>query len=505
MGFPAAADRPRRTRGRSLPAAYPAAAMFPTQRIVFVHGWSVRHTDTYGGLPRRLAAEARREGVRLDPHHVFLGRYISFHDEVTVRDVAAAFDAALRRQGLVGGESGERFVAVTHSTGGPVVREWLELWRRRAEPGAVCPCSHLVMLAPANFGSALAALGRSRVGRIQAWIDGGVEPGQGVLDWLELGSPASLALNRAWIEGRTVPPTAGGCLPFVLTGQTIDRKFYDNLNSYTGELGSDGVVRVAAANLNASYVQLEQRADPGAAHEPLEWVGRCDAPRTAFRLLPGVAHSGRRLGILRSVGEAADRASPTLDAVLACLRVADDQQYAALCDQFERANRETEAQERVERARVALLEREYLHTPRSMAIFRVQDQEGAPVNDFDLLFLAPNRRGAFDANALPRGFLVDRQRNAHHPGTLTFFFDQEAMSAVERLALRVVPRPAQGFAHYREARFERRSEELAGVLAPHRTTLVDLRLRRVVRGNTFVLDPGFDTRNFTRERPGDEL
>eukprot|EP01031_Cornospumella_fuschlensis_P043536 gene43536-53229_t len=43
------------------------------------------------------------------------------------------------------------------------------------------------MLAPANFGSALAQLGKGRVGRLKAWFSG-VEPGQGVLDWLELGS-----------------------------------------------------------------------------------------------------------------------------------------------------------------------------------------------------------------------------------------------------------------------------------------------------------------------------
>jgi len=37
-----------------------------------------------------------------------------------------------------------------------------------------------------------------------------------------------------------------------LIGQSIDRHFYDQLNPYTGEMGSDGVVRTAGANLNAS-------------------------------------------------------------------------------------------------------------------------------------------------------------------------------------------------------------------------------------------------------------
>jgi len=40
-----------------------------------------------------------------------------------------------------------------------------------------------------------------------------------------------------------------GLYPFVLTGQKIDRNMYDNLNAYTDEAGSDGVVRVGAANM----------------------------------------------------------------------------------------------------------------------------------------------------------------------------------------------------------------------------------------------------------------
>ena len=47
----------------------------------------------------------------------------------------------------------------------------------------------------------------------------------------------------------------------MLTGQSIDRHFYDNLNSYTGEAGSDGVVRVAAANLNFGMLRIEQAGD----------------------------------------------------------------------------------------------------------------------------------------------------------------------------------------------------------------------------------------------------
>ena len=42
------------------------------------------------------------------------------------------------------------------------------------------------MLAPVNHGSALAQLGKSRLSRIKVWVQG-VELGQRILDWLELG------------------------------------------------------------------------------------------------------------------------------------------------------------------------------------------------------------------------------------------------------------------------------------------------------------------------------
>ena len=63
-----------------------------------------------------------------------------------------------------------RFACITHSTGGPVVREWLD--RYHAQPGTLdaCPMSHLVMLAPANFGSALAQLGTRAIVELTALI-----------------------------------------------------------------------------------------------------------------------------------------------------------------------------------------------------------------------------------------------------------------------------------------------------------------------------------------------
>ncbi|MBK7031601.1 MAG: hypothetical protein IPH45_21470 [Bacteroidales bacterium] len=60
-----------------------------------------------------------------------------------------------------------------------MIRNWWNLYYKDTRP----PLSHLIMLAPANFGSALARLGKSRLSRIKAWFEG-VEPGQEFLNWL---------------------------------------------------------------------------------------------------------------------------------------------------------------------------------------------------------------------------------------------------------------------------------------------------------------------------------
>ena len=63
--------------------------------IVFVHGWSVTNTNTYGSLPARLRNECKARNLDVDVKHLFLGRYISFHDEVRLPDVSRAFQTAV--------------------------------------------------------------------------------------------------------------------------------------------------------------------------------------------------------------------------------------------------------------------------------------------------------------------------------------------------------------------------------------------------------------------------
>ncbi len=477
--------------------------------VVFVHGWSVTDTETYGGLPVRVRNEAKAHGLDIDVQQVFLSQYLSFHDEVALADVSRAFDTALHDAVPSLASSGHRIACITHSTGGPVVRDW---WQRLyASQDRRCPMSHLIMLAPANFGSSLAQLGKGRLSRIKAAFSG-VEPGQGILDWLELGSPEAWALNSDWIDNGQQALRKGGMFPFVMTGQTIDRKFYDHLNAYTGESGSDGVVRVAAANLNARRIELTQATPPKTltkkvlkTYQPLQLTQVSSAPQTAMRIVSEASHSGSDLGIMRSVYRPAGhhRGREVTDAILRCLAVQTKADYDKLVTQLADETTSVQQHERLEIEK-KLLRRDvtFIHDRYSMVIFRVTDDYGHAISDFDLILTAGKDN---DPNHLPRGFFMDRQQNKRFKNTITYYFNYDvmagspaltgpdgnvvrpALAGASALGFRIQPRPDDGFVRYLPCQIKADQTLLRHTLAPNATTLIDIRLRRIVDDNVFRL------------------
>lgn len=489
--------------------------------VVLVHGWSVRNTDTYGGLPERLKLEARRApGLDLDLRQIRLSRYISFHNEITIPDLARAFQAALERElGPALKDSGH-IVCITHSTGAPVVRAWLQHFYIGAGKRRL-PLSHLIMLAPANFGAALVRVGFSNPSRLKLWFDG-VEAGSGILDWLELGSAPSLELNLDWLRQGPGHVGAQGFFPFVLTGQSHDPGLYDFLNSYTAETGSDGVLRVASANMNYTHLVLEQvapapdkKAATGFSAPLLRVKEAAVSPAVPMAVVPGVCHSDLRMGILRSIPANA-RPNATVDAILQCLRVKTRKDYAALYDRFRVQTAEVQERERVEdRSRIGLFDHQAIVDPCCMLIFRLRDDQGNALRNFDVILTGRDD----DPNGLPPGFFIDRQRNHLDPGTITYYLNAERMlggpPVVYRgrrlreflpgcgaLGLRVIPYPQQGFVHYLPATLPASAENLTQFIKPNQTTIVDIVLRRVVREGLYQLTRNTAPGDFTRQPPG---
>lgn len=448
-------------------------------QVIFVHGWSVTHTDTYGELPEALTKSASNYGLSIDIQHIWLGKYVSFHDEVTIDDIARGFDRALRELPGNSASAIQTFSCITHSTGGPVVRHWVDHFYG-AEELAKLPLQHLVMLAPANHGSSLAVLGKARVGRLKAWFDG-VEPGQRVLDWLSLGSEGQWQLNQA---GLSYDYAKNAYFPFVLTGQGIDEKFYDFINNYLKEPGSDGVVRVSGASLNYRYFALNQNTDVirkapltlGLEAEPVR-----TSPQTPLMVYREYSHSGKKMGIMASITSAAGDNQPVVKDILTCLQVTTQSQYATLRADF--ALRTVEVQDEARKA-------DSKRGRFSMLVFHVRDDHGNSFarDDFEILLLTGSK---YQPGAMPDGFLRDRQINAT-TNNLVFYIDHDKISEIPdgRFGIRVAARPSSGFAYYRAAEYRSGTTQLADILAPNETTYVDICLSRQVDANTFRFDRG---------------
>lgn len=490
--------------------------------LAFVHGYSVTNLDTYGEMPLRLMQEAPAYGFQLQIEHVFLGRYISFNDEVRLGDISRALEQAVREQVMPVLAAGDRFVCITHSTGGPVVRTWWsEYYKDRP---ALCPMSHLVMLAPANHGSALAQLGKGKLSRLKSWFDG-VEPGQRVLDWLELGSSEAWALNMDWIRNGQKYIGPNGIFPFSLCGQDIDRKFYDHLNSYTGELGSDGVVRVASANQNSRYVRLTQEAPRTQGQlvqaKKLEVTEFLEAPKTPFRIVTRKSHSGDDMGILRSIKkEPSDVAgAEVVKAIFRCIGVKTNAEYETLTRDFAVETVDVQQKGLVEEDKRLFGKKVYLHDRYAMIQFRLVDSEGYEVTDFDLILTGEGH----DPNALPTGFFADRQCNRLNKSTITYFFNYDVltgrakqivngvtvdeMRGISELGLIIRPRPDEGFSRYLPCEIVASRDLFQKAFQPNATTLIEICLQRVVSTEVFRFEKVKNTKGtqnigFKKALPG---
>ena len=457
-------------------------------RLIFVHGWSVTNTDTYGELPTALSAVASRYRLELTIEHLYLGHYVSFHDEVTLNDIARALNRALRD--LPDNDAAiQEFSCITHSTGGPVVRHWVDRYYG-ARDLANCPLKHLVMLAPANHGSTLAVLGKERVGRIRSWFSG-VEPGRRVLDWLSLGSEGQWILNQNFLS---YDSARKGFYPFVLTGQGIDNKFYDFLNSYLVEPGSDGVVRVAGANLNYRYISLAQSQD--VIHKsPLTFAlypkpKRLKAPKTVpLGVFGNLSHSGRQMGIMRSVEHETAQTTPVVQEIMQCLQVNSTEAY------LETARRFDELTDRQQEGKDSF----------SMLVFNVHDDTGKRFakDDFDVFLLAGSK---YQPHNLPGGFFQDRQMN-RVTSNLVYYLNANKMERIRDglFGVRIVARPTSGFSYYVAGEFRSQGLKVQNILTPNQTTYIDITLRRIVDKNVFRFDKADQPRgSFKRVRPSGE-
>ena len=154
------------------------------REVLIVHGWSDSY-ESFQPLKNLLVAAGYQTT------QVFLGTYASLRDHVTFDDLATGLQRRFVEMEKAGTLKLDPFSldVIVHSTGGPVVRHWLNHYLKDVCGGdlARCPVRSLIMLAPANFGSRLAAQGKSALAKLfKGGMKTGFETGKRILEGLEL-------------------------------------------------------------------------------------------------------------------------------------------------------------------------------------------------------------------------------------------------------------------------------------------------------------------------------
>lgn len=357
-----------------------------TTSVLTVHGWSASDSSM-----AELAGFLERAGF--DTAQLWLGGYPSMADEVHLADSARRMGEVVREM-QADGRLAERFHIVTHSTGALVVRQWLAF----TYPEGGAPVDNFLMLAPANFGSPLAVMGRSALGRLIKGWKNSFQTGTEFLHALEHGSMAqqNLALaDRLSRNGETASPFSEAAVrPFVITGLDVFRPM-----GILGESAWDGTVRAASANIDAQGVTVDftARAEDGLPARTL-WTRR-GPQSTPFAVLPDRHH----LNITEPLtggpsGASADAARRLGRLVLQALRVTSAAQYRQLRDDWMALNDATRTlvQPHMEAERAALSGEEPPAPDRFnehyQIVFSVRDDSGLPVDDYHVWLTAPTER-----------------------------------------------------------------------------------------------------------------
>ncbi len=359
------------------------------RQVVILHGWS-DDSDSFKPLARFL----KRNGFQTVP--IFLGDYVSLRDDVRIEDVAKRMNEAIGdAQGANGGNAnrlGRTFDLIVHSTGGLVARQWISAYHQNSP----CPVKNLVMLAPANFGSVLAHLGRSMLGRVFKGWKTGFETGAEMLHALELGSPFQWQLAQQDLfvpEGRTArsAPALYGAdkvRPFVLTGTY---PYQDLAASITNENGSDGTVRVAAGNLNCQGMTVDFSGGAGALEKPAitRWKKRGANVRFPLAVLADRTHGD----VIRPAEKGGSK-DPALqgqlgELILQALRTTSAT-YARVADDWQAVSMQTRALVGNDAERERLFGKksdpDYYHEYFQLVV-RAEDEFGTPIPDYFVRFV----------------------------------------------------------------------------------------------------------------------
>lgn len=453
--------------------------------LVILHGWS-DDSSSFDALTRHLASRLTDFTIE----RVSIGDYLSMHDDVRFDDLQAAMERAWSERSLP--RKPHSVDAIVHSTGGLVIRDWLD---RNFAPDK-SPIKHLVMLAPANFGSPLAHKGRSFLGRTAKGFFSRqpnqplFNTGTHILDGLELASPYSwdLAMRDRFGrgKGRYAP---GRVLCTVLMGNTG----YSGIRAIANEVGGDGTVRTATANLQCAHLSIRFESEPDpekpsrrrTVPKPIRLL-QCQG-RTAFRLLDRIDHSSITLN---GKVKANKPEAVALDLIEQALTV-DDAEFDGFCDRCDAETAALTCQPGSRKGSAAM----------QNMVVRVRDDFGARVEDYLLEFYDIRKRdGGALAKAIHDGAIKKVHLYRGDPSCRALYIDTAALRAAlargdTRFGLSITATPVLddlqpvGFQTFGDEDILDLSidgAEAEALFKPHQTLLVDLELPRLQRPDVFA-------------------
>jgi hypothetical protein len=181
--------------------------------------------------------------------------------------------------------------------------------------------------------------------------------------------------------------------------------------------------------------------------------------------------------------------------LLRCLAVNSAADYEQLSDELDELTVQTQKDERVEVEKKFFGTKKYYTSRYTMLVFRLIDDRGEMLNDFDLYITGgPN----YSPDDLPPGFFVDRQRNKRTPGKLTYYLDYDVLrrglnrAELEgRIGFRLVSRPEQddrSLVYYRPIEFKSDEDSISDILRPNETLMIEIKLQRIVDATVFRVE-----------------
>ena len=488
--------------------------------IVLIHGYSSESPtpdpasieNIYGDLPQRL-----RESY--DVVEVDLSRYVSLNDSVSVADIARALNRALIEQHPTLLESG--FNVVIHSTGALVIRTWIRLFSPQPSP-----IGNLVYLAGANLGSGWASIGQGQVARWGRFVfERGAQRGVKVLQSLELGSGPTIDLHLSFTRPGSRMLEDYKVQEFIIIGTQADPSWFAFPIRYAHEDGSDGVVRVAAGNLNFNHLVITPNESAALLPWPaIQTAVQAAAARTDFPEYYSVteqsfagkdrplvacgipyrcAHSGDKLGVVYGTVP-----REQVERMLKLALETPEQTMVAYQRAATAFDRETTLT--FESARTMqkpglfnfLDDPRNQYDPHAQVIFRLRDQDGLPIPiaSSDIFFVS--EQGA--KGTVPIQSIIEHTTvSGATPNVIVFYlrtqkFDRRAKGWVDQLtnvsdfeveitAIEPAAPTQNPLISYLPLRIPLSGKQVQTLIQSHRTTIIDVTLLRLPSPDVYQL------------------